>query len=326
MFGLSRRAAPTPADSSTWLVVGLGNPGPDYAGQSAQCRSDGARRARATAGREVLAPPDEHDARRGAAAPGGPKLMLAKPLSYMNISGGPVSRAAQYFSIPAERVIVLHDDLDLPFETIRLKSGGGHGGQNGVRDIIKALGTPDFLRVRIGIGRPPGPAERRRLRAARLPVRERARAARASSMRRPTRSSARRRGPARRPAAPPRPARLGAPRIGPPQPRSAQRQPARAYTSASESRAVDPGPVARPHAREALCATRASRPTSRSSRACASRSWPGCSRRRKGPQCLLASRRRAVRPRACARRFACVAAATRRCSTFPRGRPCRTSA
>ena len=55
-----------------------------------------------------------------------------------------------------DRVIVVHDDLDLPFETLRLKSGGGHGGQNGVRDIIKALGTPDFLRVRVGIGRPPG--------------------------------------------------------------------------------------------------------------------------------------------------------------------------
>lgn len=92
----------------------------------------------------------------GRLRPGGPKLVLIKPMSYMNTSGGPVSSAAQYFGIPPERTIVMHDDLDLPFETIRLKADGGHGGQNGVRDVIKALGTPQFLRVRIGIGRPPG--------------------------------------------------------------------------------------------------------------------------------------------------------------------------
>jgi peptidyl-tRNA hydrolase, PTH1 family len=89
-------------------------------------------------------------------SPGGPKLVLVKPLSYMNTSGGPVSSAAKYFAVPAERVIVLHDDIDLPFETVKLKADGGHGGQNGVRDIIKALGTPEFVRVRVGIGRPPG--------------------------------------------------------------------------------------------------------------------------------------------------------------------------
>ncbi|OYX49216.1 MAG: aminoacyl-tRNA hydrolase [Micrococcales bacterium 32-70-13] len=92
----------------------------------------------------------------GRLRPGGPKLVLARPLSYMNTSGGPVSSAAAYFGIPPERVIVIHDDLDLPFETIKLKADGGHGGQNGVRDVIKALGTPDFVRVRVGIGRPPG--------------------------------------------------------------------------------------------------------------------------------------------------------------------------
>lgn len=156
MFGLSRRAAPTPADSTTWLVVGLGNPGPDYAGN----RHNVGQMALDELGRRIGATFSRHRTSTMLAEarlrPGGPKLILAKPLSYMNTSGGPVSRVAQYFSIPAERVIVLHDDLDLPFETIRLKSGGGHGGQNGVRDIIKALGTPDFLRVRLGIGRPPG--------------------------------------------------------------------------------------------------------------------------------------------------------------------------
>ncbi len=144
------------ADENVWLVAGLGNPGPGYAGNRhnvGQMALDeladqlGARfsRHRTTT---MLA--------EGRLRPGGPKLVLIKPMSYMNTSGGPVSSAAKYFGIPPERTIVLHDDLDLPFETIRLKGDGGHGGQNGVRDIIKALGTPQFLRVRIGIGRPPG--------------------------------------------------------------------------------------------------------------------------------------------------------------------------
>jgi len=139
-----------------WLVAGLGNPGPGYAGN------------RHNVGQMVL---DELAAELGARfsrhrtttmlaegrlRPGGPKLILIKPMSYMNTSGGPVSSAAKYFDVPPERTIVLHDDLDLPFETIRLKADGGHGGQNGVRDIIKALGTSQFARVRIGIGRPPG--------------------------------------------------------------------------------------------------------------------------------------------------------------------------
>jgi PTH1 family peptidyl-tRNA hydrolase len=82
--------------------------------------------------------------------------VLAKSNGYMNTSGGPVSALAKYFSVPPERVVVLHDELDLPFDSLKLKQGGGHGGHNGLRDIAKALGTPDFLRVRIGIGRPPG--------------------------------------------------------------------------------------------------------------------------------------------------------------------------
>ncbi|KRF32840.1 aminoacyl-tRNA hydrolase [Yonghaparkia sp. Soil809] len=139
-----------------WLVAGLGNPGPGYAGN------------RHNVGQMAL---DELAQRLGGRfsrhrsttmlaevqlRPGGPKLVLVKPLSYMNTSGGPVSSAAKYFGIPPERVVVLHDDLDLPFESIKLKADGGHGGQNGVRDIIKALGTQEFPRVRIGIGRPPG--------------------------------------------------------------------------------------------------------------------------------------------------------------------------
>jgi PTH1 family peptidyl-tRNA hydrolase len=144
------------ADENVWLVAGLGNPGPGYAGN----RHNVGQMALDELADQIGARFSRHRTTtmlaEGRLRPGGPKLVLIKPMSYMNTSGGPVSSAAKYFGIPPERTIVLHDDLDLPFETIRLKADGGHGGQNGVRDIIKALGTPQFLRVRIGIGRPPG--------------------------------------------------------------------------------------------------------------------------------------------------------------------------
>ena len=134
----------------------MGNPGPEYAGNrhnvGAMVLDVLAARVGARFGRHrtstMLA--------EGRLRPGGAKLVLVRPLSYMNTSGGPVSRVAAYFGIPPERTIVIHDDLDLPFETLKLKGDGGHGGQNGVRDIIKALDTPAFVRVRVGIGRPPG--------------------------------------------------------------------------------------------------------------------------------------------------------------------------
>ncbi|GAB3409493.1 aminoacyl-tRNA hydrolase [Schumannella luteola] len=142
--------------SDAWLVVGLGNPGPAYAatrhnvGQMAVddlADRIGARFSRHKTNSVVA---------EGWIRPGAAKLIVAKPLSFMNNSGGPVSQLAKFYSLPAERVVVLHDELDLPFDTVRLKQGGGHGGHNGLRDIISALGTPEFLRVRIGIGRPPG--------------------------------------------------------------------------------------------------------------------------------------------------------------------------
>lgn len=92
----------------------------------------------------------------GRLAPGAPKLILAKPASYMNLSGGPVAALLRFYSLAPDRLVVLHDELDLPFDTVRLKQGGGPGGHNGVRDIIAATGGGDFTRVRIGIGRPPG--------------------------------------------------------------------------------------------------------------------------------------------------------------------------
>lgn len=142
--------------ADTWLIVGLGNPGPRYEAT------------RHNVGQMVI---DELAGRRnegfkvhkagariteGWLRPGGPKLVLAKPNTFMNVSGGPVANLAKFFDIPADRVVVVHDELDIPFDTLKLKTGGGHGGHNGVRDVAKALGTPDFPRVRVGIGRPPG--------------------------------------------------------------------------------------------------------------------------------------------------------------------------
>jgi PTH1 family peptidyl-tRNA hydrolase len=75
---------------------------------------------------------------------------------FMNNSGGPVSQLLNFYSLDPSRLIVVHDELDIPFDTVRLKSGGGPGGHNGIRDIISAAGTPDFIRVRVGVGRPPG--------------------------------------------------------------------------------------------------------------------------------------------------------------------------
>jgi PTH1 family peptidyl-tRNA hydrolase len=74
----------------------------------------------------------------------------------MNVSGGPVAGLAQYFGVSADHVVVVHDELDIPFADVRLKIGGGEGGHNGLRDVTKALGTKDYVRVRVGVGRPPG--------------------------------------------------------------------------------------------------------------------------------------------------------------------------
>jgi PTH1 family peptidyl-tRNA hydrolase len=87
---------------------------------------------------------------------GGHPVVLAKPLTLMNASGGPVAAAARFFKVPAASLVVVHDDLDLPFDVVRLKSGGGSGGHNGLRSIESSLGTADYSRVRLGIGRPPG--------------------------------------------------------------------------------------------------------------------------------------------------------------------------
>jgi PTH1 family peptidyl-tRNA hydrolase len=137
-----------------WLVVGLGNPGPDYAanrhnvGQMvvAELASRASAPFKSSRSNAVVA-----DGRIGAE-----HFVFAKPLSYMNLSGGPTASLLKYYKLLPENLIVVHDELDIPFDSIRLKNGGGNGGHNGIRDIAAALGTPDFTRVRVGIGRPPG--------------------------------------------------------------------------------------------------------------------------------------------------------------------------
>jgi peptidyl-tRNA hydrolase, PTH1 family len=148
-------------DDDTWLVVGLGNPGPQYAGNRHNVGQMVADRLAARLGTAFRA----HKV-RGAVAEGrpgtpgagmpSPRVVIAKPSVYMNLSGGPVAGLARFFCIDPLRVLVVHDELDLPFGTLKLKRGGGEGGHNGLRDVSKALGTRDYVRVRVGIGRPPG--------------------------------------------------------------------------------------------------------------------------------------------------------------------------
>jgi len=83
-------------------------------------------------------------------------VTLARPRAYMNLSGQPVAALTAFYKVPPDRLVVIHDELDIPFGTLRLKLGGGAGGHNGLRSITQALGTPDYYRVRFGIGRPPG--------------------------------------------------------------------------------------------------------------------------------------------------------------------------
>lgn len=139
-----------------WLIVGLGNPGERYA---ATRHNVGQMVADELAAR-ITAPFRRHPratarVAEGRFSPGGPRVVLAKSDGYMNTSGGPVSQLARYYGTPGEQIIIIHDELDLPFDTVRLKRGGGHGGHNGLRDISAAIGQ-DYLRVRVGIGRPPG--------------------------------------------------------------------------------------------------------------------------------------------------------------------------
>ena len=137
-----------------WLVAGLGNPGPGYAGNR---HNAGFMVADLLAAR--MAVRFRAGKYQAAAADGwlaGRPVTLAKPMTFMNESGGPVAGLASYYRLPLSQLVVIHDELDLPFGTIRLKLGGGDNGHNGLRSLTTSLGSRDYYRVRFGIGRPPG--------------------------------------------------------------------------------------------------------------------------------------------------------------------------
>jgi peptidyl-tRNA hydrolase, PTH1 family len=148
-----------------WLVVGLGNPGPTYARTR---HNAGYLVADLLAARVSGGSPSPWRAHRSGRAqvvegrlggmPGspGPRVVLGRGRSYMNESGGPVSTLLSFYKIPVERLVVVHDELDIPLGELRLKYGGGDNGHNGLKSLRRSLGTGDYYRVRFGVGRPPG--------------------------------------------------------------------------------------------------------------------------------------------------------------------------
>jgi peptidyl-tRNA hydrolase, PTH1 family len=139
-----------------WLVVGLGNPGREYTHNRHNIGfmvvDEIARRARVDGFRVKFG---------GEIAPGevaGQKAVLLKPMEFMNVSGRAVQRTAAFYQVEPKEILVVHDEIDLPLGTIRIKNGGGHAGHNGLRSIVQELGSSDFVRVRCGVGRPGGRA------------------------------------------------------------------------------------------------------------------------------------------------------------------------
>ncbi len=137
-----------------WLVVGLGNPGPSYAGNRHNVGFLVLDLLAARLGTRFKAHKGRVDVVEGRLE--GIPAVLAKPKSYMNESGAPVAAARDFYKVPLERIVVVHDELDLQYGALRLKAGGGDNGHNGLKSIRRSLGSGEFLRVRFGIGRPPG--------------------------------------------------------------------------------------------------------------------------------------------------------------------------
>ena len=142
-----------------WLIVGLGNPGPEYANNRHNVgfmvadllaeRIGGKFKRAGKAQAQVL------EGRIGAPGPASRRVVLVKPTSFMNLSGGPVNALRDFYKVPLANVVAVHDELDIDYGTLRLKLGGGDNGHNGLKSMTKAMG-PDYHRVRFGIGRPPG--------------------------------------------------------------------------------------------------------------------------------------------------------------------------
>lgn len=152
-----------------WLVVGLGNPGPTYAGHRHNIgylvtdelanRLDGKWRAHKSGRADVVEGRLPGPGNLQSPGAPGPRVVLARSRTYMNESGGPVKALATFYKVPPDHVIAIHDELDIDFDTMRVKLGGGDNGHNGLKSMRSSLGTGDFHRVRVGIGRPPGRQE-----------------------------------------------------------------------------------------------------------------------------------------------------------------------
>ncbi|TDU04579.1 PTH1 family peptidyl-tRNA hydrolase [Streptomyces sp. 846.5] len=139
-----------------WLVVGLGNPGPEYAGNRHNIGAMVVELLASRIGARFKAHKSRNQVVEGRLA--GQRVVLARPNSYMNVSGGPVTALRDFYKAPLDRIVVVHDELDIDYATLRLKLGGGDNGHNGLKSLTKAMG-PDYYRVRAGIGRPPGRME-----------------------------------------------------------------------------------------------------------------------------------------------------------------------
>lgn len=137
-----------------WLVAGLGNPGPEYAGTRHNAGHMVVDLLAGRMGARFKAHRTRNEIAEGRLA--GVPVTLAKPRTYMNLSGGPVAALAAFYKIPPGRIVVVHDELDIPFGSVRIKLGGGDNGHNGLRSVTQSLGTNEYVRVRFGIGRPPG--------------------------------------------------------------------------------------------------------------------------------------------------------------------------
>lgn len=142
------------AARADWLIVGLGNPGEEYAHTRHNAGFDAIDLIAEELGARYWK--TECGALTAHMRYGDAELILAKPQSFMNKSGGPVAKLAAEYSVPADHIVIIHDELDIDPGTIRVKFGGGLAGHNGLRSINEKLGGPDWYRVRAGIGRPPG--------------------------------------------------------------------------------------------------------------------------------------------------------------------------
>jgi len=157
MFGRSNKDK-SPTNASRWLIVGLGNPGPEYE----KTRHNIGAMVAAHMAHVAAVKFSSHKARANVAefrigvGVDAPSLVVATLRCYMNESGGPTKALADFYKIKSDHIIIAHDELDIPYQAIRVKLGGGDNGHNGLKSITSALGTADYFRLRLGIGRPPG--------------------------------------------------------------------------------------------------------------------------------------------------------------------------